>query len=655
MVPSGRQGLRLARRTHGARKDGDAVRRVLLSLGLALPVIFCSLEAVYGHPIYAGGKDNGVRILSHANTDFKAVDGAAEGGKVRTYMPLEAHGGLEAKGTLTKDGKDVALAEDVSTAEGRIRVAEGEISSLNASVASAERKAAGSVAALQTLVSTNVSALQCELTETREELAATKAELNATKVSAAAKIALLSPPECDWRFTARQEFVRGKWRCVCGYHGRLIPDVGVRYPLKSFSGSQDDTDFHGVDCSKQRGPVASIPSSTKPSDVTHRIPLEDGRIFAFSNLETAGRNPTLYEIDAATLEVKNQRTGGRPGFYEASENLEKYNWIGGCPHVHGGRNQLAMSTPVAQGTKLYFVGGQKMHVYDVDAPELAFLDLGPLPAYRHNPAAAFFGTKLYVAGGVNVVGAPWYTSWCDVTWTPHSTIIVYDTAAETKGWITLPSKLTLNKGVSRMAWCSDATRLYLLGGRRNAWKRNSYTSSAYFDADVTKFTSAMVINSEDDVVSSLPSMPEGREWFMPEGDSYGQGSACAIVGDAIYVGGGVYSYSLDAYWTDHPHAGTTWWPSAGVATGTIMSFNLTSQTWTKESSSSALDHVHPLAGPTWWRTNHGSNNPSVSSYGKAAFASLMTVGNRLWMTVSETTGGLMYEPGWTPSPQSAES
>jgi hypothetical protein len=97
-------------------------------------------NGVDAHPVYAGGKDNGVRILSHANTDFRPVTGAPEGGKVRTYQDFEAHKNLDVRGNLTLSGKPVATEEDVAFrvaevrtwTEGNIRDLEGKLDNVTA-------------------------------------------------------------------------------------------------------------------------------------------------------------------------------------------------------------------------------------------------------------------------------------------------------------------------------------------------------------------------------------------------------------------------------------------------------------------------------------------------------------------------------------------
>ena len=89
----------------------------VLRLGTAVTVLWgCGAGGgVHAHPVYAGGEDNGVRIMSHAHTDFHSVPGAPAGGKVRTYQDFEAHGDLDAKGALTHKGKAVATLDDVAS------------------------------------------------------------------------------------------------------------------------------------------------------------------------------------------------------------------------------------------------------------------------------------------------------------------------------------------------------------------------------------------------------------------------------------------------------------------------------------------------------------------------------------------------------------
>lgn len=96
------------RMSAGARRvDGGAVRAAL-GLGVTL-VALGATRHVSAHPVYAGGEDNGVRILSHGNTDFKSVDGSA-GGKVRTFQDFDAQGAMMHKGV------DVATVDDLTAA-----------------------------------------------------------------------------------------------------------------------------------------------------------------------------------------------------------------------------------------------------------------------------------------------------------------------------------------------------------------------------------------------------------------------------------------------------------------------------------------------------------------------------------------------------------
>ena len=97
-------------------------------------VVGCCASGTYAHPVYAGGKDNGVHILSHANTDFRAVDGAPPGGKVRTYQDFEAHGDLDAKAALTHKGKPVATVDDVADVKSSAAEAAGALEAAVAEV-----------------------------------------------------------------------------------------------------------------------------------------------------------------------------------------------------------------------------------------------------------------------------------------------------------------------------------------------------------------------------------------------------------------------------------------------------------------------------------------------------------------------------------------
>ena len=115
--------------------------RVLGNWTMLFFVVGCCARGTYAHPVYAGGKDNGVHILSHANTDFRAVDGAPPGGKVRTYQDFEAHGDLDAKAALTHQGVPVATIDDLADLATKVAALEANVTAEKAKVAALESTA----------------------------------------------------------------------------------------------------------------------------------------------------------------------------------------------------------------------------------------------------------------------------------------------------------------------------------------------------------------------------------------------------------------------------------------------------------------------------------------------------------------------------------
>ena len=158
-----------------------ALRKGLVLLGGAgCAVLVWGAAAVHGHPVYVGGEDNGVAILSHANTDFKAVAGSTEGGKVRSYLDFETHGDLDAKGAMRHQGKDVATADEVADVE---RKAANATESLAATVQAQAKATGDGIARL------NVSAAAAEAKigtlETEMDAAEAKIETLETEKDAA--------------------------------------------------------------------------------------------------------------------------------------------------------------------------------------------------------------------------------------------------------------------------------------------------------------------------------------------------------------------------------------------------------------------------------------------------------------------------------------
>jgi len=121
-------------RTHQPR-DRDGEMRTVALVAVVGALVVRGRWGADAHPVYVGGEDNGVAILSHGNTDFKAVAGSSAGGKVRSYLDFEAHGDLDAKGALTYQGKDVATVDKVEELEAVVATLREDLSAEQAVVA----------------------------------------------------------------------------------------------------------------------------------------------------------------------------------------------------------------------------------------------------------------------------------------------------------------------------------------------------------------------------------------------------------------------------------------------------------------------------------------------------------------------------------------
>ena len=171
------------------------------ALGVGAVVMLVLGGAVGGaraHPVYAGGEDNGVRIMSHANTDFHSVDGAPAGGKVRTYQDFEAHGNFDAKAALTHKGKGVATVDDVAAAK------------------SSAAEATGALEAVVEALAAKVAALQANVTAEKAKVAALEADNTAEKAKVAA-LEATAPPSCHVAGTRSITFSAASagWACDC--------------------------------------------------------------------------------------------------------------------------------------------------------------------------------------------------------------------------------------------------------------------------------------------------------------------------------------------------------------------------------------------------------------------------------------------------------
>ena len=167
------------------------------------------------HPVYVGGEDNGVEILSHANTDFKAVAGSSAGGKVRSYLDFEAHGDLDAKGALTYQGKDVATVDKVEELEAVVATLREDLNAEQAVVATLREDLGAEQAVVATLredlgaEQAVVATLRGDLTVAQANVATLQGDVKSLKANVL--------PTCDGRGTQGLEYSssRGGWVCSC--------------------------------------------------------------------------------------------------------------------------------------------------------------------------------------------------------------------------------------------------------------------------------------------------------------------------------------------------------------------------------------------------------------------------------------------------------
>ena len=626
-----------------------ALRKVLVSLGgVGCAVLVWGTEAVHGHPVYVGGEDNGVAILSHANTDFKAVGGSTAGGKVRSYLDFEAHGDLDAKGAMRHQGKDVATADDVADVE---RKAANATESLAASVQAHAKATGDGIARLNdsaVAAEAKIGTLETEMDAAEAKIGTLETEMDAAEVkigtlesemdTAETKIHILqggvnaadsqilalaanvtdlqwdlyfakTPPSCDWRFTARVEFTNGGWRCVCGWSS----SAGNFQYNPTSTLSEDGVDWTGGNCSEQTLPVAALPRSV--GDPSHSVTLDDGRLFAIWMNDAY---PKLMEIDVGYLETKQvlHVAHGINSFRDAVKGAIAASTL----------RKIRLGNVAAHESSLYFVGPERLQKFDVDNVNAGLVDLGALPKRREAAAVAFFGTKLYVAGG-----GVYSNSWPNPT-TLDSAIIVCDVGASSPTWVTLPAVLAGN-GRTRMAWCSDDTRLYLVGGRTSNWQDSTGVTSEFTSSQAT---SAVYIDTIDNTVTSLPSLPAGREWIMDAGGTAnllhkGEGgdTKCAVLDDVLYIAGG----TRPRVGAEASQPYSYWYTSSS-----IFSLDLaTVSSWSEEDASL----------PAEWGVLHGTS---------MAASIIPMGGKKLWVSVSPLSGAgpgsnVVFEPGWkAPTP-----
>jgi surface protein len=202
----------------GGRRMSGAV---VVLVGACVLVGGGSVGGAHAHPVYAGGEDNGVRIMSHANTDFHAVDGAPAGGKVRTYQDFEAHGDLDAKGALTHKGKDVATVDDVVTLAATVEALVGTVAALQADLTAEQAE---------------TTALQADLTAEQAKTTALPADVTAEQAKTTA-LQATAPPACNAERTRDVVYSAASAGLVCvclpGWTGSDCADAGT--PLKKFA------------------------------------------------------------------------------------------------------------------------------------------------------------------------------------------------------------------------------------------------------------------------------------------------------------------------------------------------------------------------------------------------------------------------------------